>query len=562
MFKEILWKTARPARERLQAEHCGNQTSSSQHQGHRSSWRLRLMPRRLVCFFLLGVSASAAWADTVRVMVMFRDGTPTWVQQKLITQSRAKVVTWFSVVNTAVLELPAASLLETTTSLTNTLGIGSLLPGIVSTVETAFSFLSKRVGLEIEALEVDFYISLPDRPGEAPARLVTPAYPLPLAGGYRWNLRQIALDRADKKVQGGGVHVAVVDTGIDASHPLLAGKVGSSYNARLREDTTDYLDRNGHGTHVAGIIAAAASAPHVADVMRGIAPEVTLHAVRILDETGNGYLTDLINGLVWIYQQPQIRVVNMSLGSTNSSRVVEKIVQKLYAAGVVLVASSGNCQVTTTNDTGGNGEGGDGEGGDGEGGDSAPTNQGCSQQEVKYPAAYWQTIAVGATDIDAQVAYYSMTGPHVALVAPGGTRLKGRVVSTTTTVNASTASGSTDGTAGNSLGANGEGGDGEGGEGEGGDGEGGDGEGGDSESGDGTSGGIGGLYGLGSGTSQAAPHVTGLVALIRSVNPALTPAQVRTILQETAIDIGAPATAQGAGLINAARAVEQAKRWR
>lgn len=275
MFKEILWKTARPARERRQAERCGNQTSSSQYQGHRRSRRLRLMPRLLVCFFLLGIGASAAWADTVRVMVMFRDGTPTWVQQKLITQSRAKVVTWFSVVNTAVLELPAASLLETTTSLTNTLGIGSLLPGTVSTLETAFSFLSKRVGLEIEALEVDFYISLHDRPGEAPARLVTPAYPLPLEGGYRWNLRQIALDRADKKVQGDGVHVAVVDTGIDASHPLLAGKVGTSYNARLQEETTNYLDRNGHGTHVAGIIAAAASAPHVSDVMRGIAPEVT-----------------------------------------------------------------------------------------------------------------------------------------------------------------------------------------------------------------------------------------------------------------------------------------------
>jgi subtilisin family serine protease len=83
------------------------------------------------------------------------------------------------------------------------------------------------------------------------------------------------------------------------------------------------------------------------------------------------------------------------------------------------------------------------------------------------------------------------------------------------------------------------------------------GEGGDGEGGDGTTGGTG-LYALGRGTSQAAPHVTGVVALMRSVNPRLTPAQVRTILQETAVDLGAPAAAQGAGLIDAAHAVKRA----
>jgi subtilisin family serine protease len=436
----------------------------------------------------------------------------------------------------------------------------------VSTVETAFAFLSKRVGLEIEALEVDFYIA----PANGPTSLVTPMTPAPLQGGYRWNLRQIALDEVAWKVQGQGVHVAVLDTGIDASHPLLAGRVGTSYNARIYEDDkTDYLDRSGHGTHVAGIIAAAAGAPGPSEVMRGIAPGVTLHAVRILDETGGGYLTDLISGLVWVYQQPDIRVVNMSLGSPNGSRVVEKIIKKLYDAGVVLVTSAGNCTVTSTSGTGGDGEGGDGEGGDGEGGDgeggdgeggdgkggdgeggdgeggdSNASNQGCQQQEVKYPAAYWRTIAVGATDVDAQIAYYSNAGSYVDVVAPGGTRQKGQVVSTNTTVSAGTTSATTSGTNGSGLAANGEGGDGEGGDGEG---------------GDGTTGGGAGLYALGRGTSQAAPHVTGVVALMRGVNPLLTPAQVRTILQETAIDLGAPATAQGAGLIDAARAVQRAK---
>ena len=55
--------------------------------------------------------------------------------------------------------------------------------------------------------------------------------PLPLEGGYRWNLRQIALDEVDWQVQGQGVHVAVLDTGIDTSHPLFAGRIGNGYNA-------------------------------------------------------------------------------------------------------------------------------------------------------------------------------------------------------------------------------------------------------------------------------------------------------------------------------------------
>jgi subtilisin family serine protease len=234
--------------------------------------------------------------------------------------------------------------------------------------------------------------------------------------------------------------------------------------------------------------------------------------------------------------------------------VLEKIIKKLYDAGVVMVVSSGNCDVTATSEAGsagegGDGEGGDGEGGDGEGGDSATSNQGCQQQEIKYPAAYWRTIAVGATDVEARVTYYSVTGPYLDVVAPGGTRQKGQVVSTNTTVSTGAASAAASSGRGKGLAANGEGGDGEGG----------DGEGGDGEGGDGTAEGGPGLYGLGRGTSQAAPHVTGVVALMRSVNPKLTPAQVLQVLQETAVDLGAPAAAQGAGLIDAARAVERAK---
>ena len=225
MLRKPVEKTSCSGSTRHGIEEPTSQRLACDGQGQGRSRRVLLLPWLLALFLTL--SASAASADTLRVLVMFRDGTPTWVQQKLITQSRARVVTWFPVVNAVVLELPTGPLLGTLTSLTKTLGLGSLLPSTVATVETAFSFLSNRLGLEIEALEVDFYISLHDRPGDAPTSLVAPANPLPLEGGFRWNLRQIALDEVDRLVQGQGVHVAVLDTGIDASHPLLAGRVGN-----------------------------------------------------------------------------------------------------------------------------------------------------------------------------------------------------------------------------------------------------------------------------------------------------------------------------------------------
>ena len=89
----------------------------------RSRKTFRFLPMLCLLTLFLTLSASAASADILRVIVMFRDDTPTWVQQKLITQSRAKIVTWFPIVNAMVLELPAGQLLGRVTSLTNTLGV-------------------------------------------------------------------------------------------------------------------------------------------------------------------------------------------------------------------------------------------------------------------------------------------------------------------------------------------------------------------------------------------------------------------------------------------------------
>jgi subtilisin family serine protease len=194
---------------------------------------------------------------------------------------------------------------------------------------------------------------------------------------------------------------------------------------------------------------------------------------------------------------------------------------------------------------------------------------------VKFPARYPETIAVAAADCDAHIAYYSIPGEEVDLVAPGGTRgcpvisLLSSGISTSSPANTCVTSSNpaAAGAVADPLAAAGEGGEGEGGEclaatgdggealnvaaGEGGEGEGGEGEGGEGEGGE--------AYGRGSGTSQAAAHVTGVVALMLDVNPWLTPDEVRMILLETAVfDPSISMLQQGAGRINADAAVRRA----
>jgi subtilisin family serine protease len=143
--------------------------------------------------------------------------------------------------------------------------------------------------------------------------LITPT--TPPVGRSRWNFAQIDFDLDKGKYKRRGIRVALLDTGVDYLHPDLAGRVVSCYNARAGEPETDCMDYNGHGTHVAGIIAASETLPTgQPGLVPGLAPAARLYAVRVLDNAGGGYVSDLINGLSWVYNHPEIRVVNMSLG--------------------------------------------------------------------------------------------------------------------------------------------------------------------------------------------------------------------------------------------------------
>jgi subtilisin family serine protease len=137
------------------------------------------------------------------------------------------------------------------------------------------------------------------------------------------------------------VHVAVIDTGIDASHPDLnvVGEfdvVAQSGAGRAAPGS----DPNGHGTHCAGTIGARADGSGVV----GVAPGVPLHAVRVLGADGSGYWSDIVAGVEYVLEHPEIKVVSMSLGgpAMDGNDPLMDAIDRLVASDVVVVIAAGN----------------------------------------------------------------------------------------------------------------------------------------------------------------------------------------------------------------------------
>jgi len=145
----------------------------------------------------------------------------------------------------------------------------------------------------------------------------------------------------DEGIDGSGIVVAVIDTGIDKNHPDLYGKVIAEKNFVEDEPTTD--DLYGHGTHCAGIIAGTGEAS--GGRYRGVAPGATLMNVRVLDSEGSGYLSDVIAGIEWAVDNGA-DVISISLGGSHSGDVYAKpdcmAVNAAMDAGVVVCVAAGN----------------------------------------------------------------------------------------------------------------------------------------------------------------------------------------------------------------------------
>lgn len=225
-----------------------------------------------------------------------------------------------------------------------------------------------------------------------------------LAGGLEkiWLDRkvQVSLDRSVAQigapevwktgVTGKGVKVAVLDTGIDAAHPDLAGRVGETRNFSASDSTRDLV---GHGTHVAATIAGSGAAAN--GTRKGVAPDAELLVGKVLDDTGSGAYSDVLAGMEWAARSGA-RIVNMSLGgeAADDDPLVTAVEELTAETGALFVVAAGN--------------------------------EGPGTQTVGSPGTAPSALTVGAVDRDDSLAAFSSRGPVGAddavkpdLTAPG-----------------------------------------------------------------------------------------------------------------------------------------------
>ncbi|MDT0195683.1 S8 family serine peptidase [Arthrobacter sp. AB6] len=216
-------------------------------------------------------------------------------------------------------------------------------------------------------------------------------YALQNTGQGFWNTREttyVAPGKPDADVDaveawgggetiGAGIRVAVLDTGVASDNPDIAVKVDAHKNFSTAANGED---KYGHGTHVAGIIAATRDAVGVT----GVCPGCRILDGKVLNDSGSGSTSSIANGIAWAVSL-KAQVINMSLGQRVSSRTLEAAVNDAWTAGAVIVAAAGN---------------------------------GGTQSKI-YPGAYPNVIAVAATDNKDAKASFSTYGKWVDVAAPG-----------------------------------------------------------------------------------------------------------------------------------------------
>lgn len=194
-----------------------------------------------------------------------------------------------------------------------------------------------------------------------------------------WGVGHIRAPEAWRSSTGNRIKIGIIDTGVDFSHPDLHRSVDGGINLIHRQLLP--MDDNGHGTHIAGTIAAASKAYGI----MGVAPQSSLYAVKAFDRKGTAFVTDIIYGIDWCVRN-RLDIINMSFGMKNHSHALEAAVNNAFKAGKIIVASSGN-----------NGK----------------------SNRVDYPARFLQTISVGATTRASRIAPFSNRGTRIDIYAPG-----------------------------------------------------------------------------------------------------------------------------------------------
>ncbi len=253
---------------------------------------------------------------------------------------------------------------------------------IITIIYVVISIIFTRLMLYFEKWDVVYsephflYITNENTPTTAPLNQPNDV----LYSKYQWNLPIIETEAGWGIGKGSeNVIVAVVDTGADMTHPDLQGRLQPGYN--VIDPASSPMDDVGHGTHVAGIIAALVNNTEGVAGMTWYNPVMP---VKVLDETGAGNTYNVAQGIIWAADHGA-KVINMSLGNYADANFLHDAIKYAYDKDIVLIAASGN---DNTNEPG-------------------------------FPAAYPEVFAVSATDDAKNKASFSNFGDYIDVAAPG-----------------------------------------------------------------------------------------------------------------------------------------------
>lgn len=292
----------------------------------------------------IAVNAAVANNPSKRAIVKFSIFTPGFAKQSIVRGQGASIAESTRLPNTIIINVPEGK------------------------SEKILNALNRNIF--VDYAEEDFVAEALDTPND-------PLYP------SQWGLTNIDAEGGwDVSHGDSNVHIAILDTGVNSSHPDLTGKIDSSVNCiyySCPNYTTD--DPQGHGTHVAGI---AAAATNNTVGVAGVNWESRIMSVKVLNDRGSGYYSWIANGIYWAADNGA-DVINMSLGGGTSSLTLENAVDYAWSKGVVVVSAAGN---------------------DG-------------RNRATYPAYYDNVIAVTAVDESDRKASFSSYGNWVDVAAPG-----------------------------------------------------------------------------------------------------------------------------------------------
>lgn len=192
-----------------------------------------------------------------------------------------------------------------------------------------------------------------------------------------WNMKAIHAEKAVDNKTEDNIKVAVIDSGVDDYNDI---KLSGSINLLPGEEEVSplYVDVTGHGSSVAGIIAAEDNGEGIT----GIAPEAELYSAKVFDSENRSTVSRIIDAIYWAIEN-KVNIINMSFGTVKDSSALHQAVQDAKANGILMVAAAGN----------GN--------------------------QIEYPAAYEEVMAVGSVNAEGEVSKISAKGNELEIVAPG-----------------------------------------------------------------------------------------------------------------------------------------------